>query len=80
MRDKTATSETEKLVASLRLKKIELEHKSIGAMLDKRTMFDLDDPEIHRKTPKSRNIYIKRENINAAADQKTSLAQVFATF
>ena len=40
---------TDKLVTSLRLRKIEQEHKSVGALLDKRTLFPINDPGEERK-------------------------------
>ena len=64
MRDKGALNSTEKLVCSLRLRKIEKEHTSIGALLDNRTLFDLDDPEKFRPIKaKSDKVKGKRENI-----------------
>ena len=75
MRDKGFFSTTDKLVASLRLRKIEREHTSVGSLLDTRTMFELDDPEKFRptkvKTDKSR----KRENIFGLSSDKLEMAE-----
>lgn len=63
MRDKGSLSSTDKLVASLRLRKIERDHSSIGALLDTRAMFDLDDPEKLRPTKAKVEKSRKREII-----------------
>ena len=62
MRDK-GTSATDKLVTTIRLGKLQKEFTSIGALLDTRHMFDLEDPDKYRPKKAKRSETTKRENI-----------------
>jgi len=66
-------SSTDKLVSSLRLRKIEKEHKSIGALLDKRALYDIIDPGEKRKAIRSKERREQRQNERRDAQQINKL-------
>ena len=71
IRKKSMTMPSNKAVSKFRLKQIEREHRSIGSMLDNRTIFDLEEVILPKVIPfDAHKFNLKEDRSNVSTDQK----------